>query len=41
MKFQSIEKRLDEGSIRFKKTEMMLWGMYPLIIGLFVLEKIM
>jgi len=39
-KFQSIEKRLDEGSIRFKKTEMMLWGMYPLIIGLFVLEKI-
>jgi len=41
MKFQSIEKRLDEGSVRFKKTEMMLWGMYPLIIGLFVLEKIM
>ena len=40
-KFQSIEKRLDEGSVRFKKTEMMLWGMYPLIIGLFVLEKIM
>lgn len=40
-KFQSIEKRLDEGSVRFKKTEMMLWGMYPLIIGLFVLEKMM
>jgi|TARA_R110000824_G_scaffold380500_1_gene572927 hypothetical protein len=38
-KFQSIEKRLDEGSIRFKKSEMMLWGMYPLIIGLFLVEK--
>jgi len=39
-KFQSIEKRLDEGSIRFKKSEMMLWGMYPLIIGLFLVEKL-
>jgi len=38
-KFQNIEKRLDEGSIRFKKSEMMLWGMYPLIIGLFLVEK--
>ena len=38
-KFQSIEKRLDEGSVRFKKSEMMLWGMYPLIIGLFLVEK--
>ena len=39
VKFQNIEKRLDEGSIRFKKSEMMLWGMYPLIIGLFLVEK--
>lgn len=38
-KFKSIEKRLDEGSIRFRKSEMMLWGMYPLIIGLFLLER--
>jgi hypothetical protein len=38
-KFQNIEKRLDEGSVRFKKSEMMLWGMYPLIIGLFLVEK--
>lgn len=36
---QAIEKRLDQGSERFKKTELMLWGMYPLIIGLFLLEK--
>ena len=36
---QGIEKRLDQGSERFKKTEVMLWGIYPLIIGLFLLEK--
>jgi len=38
-KFKSIEKRLDEGSARFRKSEMMLWGIYPLIIGLFLLER--
>jgi|TARA_R110000744_G_scaffold334090_1_gene439465 hypothetical protein len=38
-KFHQIEKRLDEGSVRFRKSEMMLWGMYPLIIGLFLLER--
>ncbi len=39
IRYQNIEKRLDEGSQRFRKSEMMLWGMYPLIIGLFLLEK--
>jgi len=39
IRYQNIEKRLDEGSQRFKKSEMMLWGMYPLIIGLFLIEK--
>ena len=37
---RSIEKRLDEGSARFKKSEMMLWGIYPLIIGLFLVERL-
>tara|TARA_R110000787_G_scaffold51486_1_gene121992 strand:- start:153 stop:335 length:183 start_codon:yes stop_codon:yes gene_type:complete len=36
----AIEKRLDDGSERFKKSEMMLWGMYPLIIGLFLIERL-
>lgn len=36
----NIEKRLDDGSERFKKSEMMLWGMYPLIIGLFLIERL-
>ena len=39
VRMRNIEKRLDEGSVRFNKSEMMLWGMYPLIIGLFVIEK--
>jgi hypothetical protein len=39
VRMQNIDKRLEDGSVRFKKSEMMLWGMYPLIIGLFVIEK--
>ena len=39
VRMANIEKRLDDGSERFKKSEMMLWGMYPLIIGLFLLER--
>jgi|TARA_B110000977_G_C10991591_1_gene460117 hypothetical protein len=39
VRMHNIEKRLDEGSARFKKSEMMLWGIYPLIIGLFVIDK--
>lgn len=39
VRYSNIEKRLDEGSERFKKTEMMIWGIYPLIIGLFVVGK--
>jgi|TARA_B110000879_G_scaffold165891_1_gene214399 hypothetical protein len=40
VRMMSIEKRLDDGSERFKKSEMMLWGMYPLIIGLFLIERL-
>lgn len=39
IRYANIEKRLDDGSERFKKSEIMLWGMYPLIIGLFLIEK--
>tara|TARA_R110000851_G_scaffold109042_1_gene230914 strand:- start:80 stop:262 length:183 start_codon:yes stop_codon:yes gene_type:complete len=35
-----IERRLDAGAERFKKFEAMLISMYPLIIGLFLLEKV-
>ena len=38
VRYANIEKRLDEGSDKFKKVELMLWGIYPLIIGLFIME---
>ena len=40
VRMHNIEIRLEEGSERFKKSEMMLWGMYPLIIGLFLIERL-
>lgn len=40
VRMANIEKRLDDGSERFKKSEMMLWGMYPLIIGLFIIDRL-
>jgi hypothetical protein len=40
VRYANIEKRLDEGSEKFKKFELMLWGVYPLIIGLFIMERI-
>jgi len=39
VRYANIEKRLDEGSDKFKKVELMLWGIYPLIIGLFIMER--
>tara|TARA_B100000519_G_scaffold185062_1_gene179920 strand:- start:527 stop:709 length:183 start_codon:yes stop_codon:yes gene_type:complete len=39
IRYQNIEKRLDEGSEKFKKLENMLWGVYPFIVGAIVLSK--
>ena len=39
VRYANIEKRLDEGSDKFKKVELMLWGIYPLIIGLFIMGR--
>jgi hypothetical protein len=39
IRYTNIERRLADGSERFKKAEMMIWGIYPLIIGLFVVGK--
>tara|TARA_B110000908_G_C9876228_1_gene280565 strand:+ start:103 stop:288 length:186 start_codon:yes stop_codon:yes gene_type:complete len=40
VRYTNIEKRLDDGSKRFAKAEVMLWGMYPLVIGAAFLDKI-
>ena len=39
IRYQNIEKRLDEGSEEFKKLENMLWGVYPFMVGAIVLTK--
>ena len=39
LRYLYIEKRLDEGSEKFKKLERLLWGVYPFILGSIVLTK--
>jgi len=39
IRYEYIEKRLEEGSAKFKRLEMLLWGIYPFIIGSIVLTK--
>jgi|TARA_R110000822_G_scaffold58619_1_gene146575 hypothetical protein len=39
IRYQNIEKRLEEGSEKFKKLENMLWGVYPFMVGAIVLTK--
>ena len=39
IRYQNIEKRLDEGSEKFKKLENMLWGVYPFMVGAIVLQS--
>jgi hypothetical protein len=38
-KFERIEKRLDDGSAKFDRFDMVARGMYVLIIGLYCVEK--
>jgi hypothetical protein len=39
-KFERIEKRLDDGSAKFDRFDLVARGMYVLIIGLYCMEKI-
>tara|TARA_R100000541_G_C1876138_1_gene81622 strand:- start:175 stop:357 length:183 start_codon:yes stop_codon:yes gene_type:complete len=39
IRYKYIEKRLDEGSEKFKRLETLIWGMYPFIVGSIVLAK--
>ena len=39
IRYEYIEKRLDEGSAKFKKLEMLLWGVYPFMIVTIVASK--
>ena len=39
IRYEYIEKRLDEGSAKFKRLEMLLWGIYPFIVGSIILTN--
>ena len=41
LRYENIEKRLDSGSKRFVRMELMILGLYATIIGTYVLEKVM
>ncbi len=39
VRYQNIEKRLESGTKRFDRLEMMLWSMYPFMLGAVFLSK--
>jgi|TARA_R110001599_G_scaffold95276_2_gene247151 hypothetical protein len=39
IRYKYIEKRLDEGSEKFKRLEALIWGVYPFIFGSIILSK--
>jgi len=40
LRYKAIEERLEAGSEKFDKLERLVWGIYPLIILLYIVEKI-
>ena len=38
-RYERIEERLNEGSEKFKKLEMMIWGVYPFMVATIVAAK--
>jgi len=39
LRYERIEERLSEGSEKFKKLEMMIWGVYPFMVATIVAAK--
>jgi len=39
LRYKSIEEKLADGSSKFQRLEMMLWGIYPFIVGVFLAGK--
>ena len=39
LRYERIEERLNEGSEKFKKLEMMIWGVYPFMVAPIVASK--
>tara|TARA_Y100000004_G_scaffold157243_1_gene182801 strand:+ start:437 stop:631 length:195 start_codon:yes stop_codon:yes gene_type:complete len=40
LRYENIERRLGDGQARFKRLELMLWGVYPFILGTVFLAQI-
>ena len=41
IRYEYIEKRLDEGSAKFKRLELFLWGLYGLIAASLGVDKLL
>ncbi len=41
VRYEYIEKRLDEGSAKFKRLEFILWGLYGLIAASLGVDKLL
>ena len=39
LRYENIEKRLEEGSEKFNRLENLLWGVYPFIVGAIVVTR--
>ena len=39
IRYENIEKRLEDGSKRFDRLEAMLWAVYPFIIGALIVSR--
>ncbi len=39
IRYEYIERQLDEGSAKFKRLETLIWGVYPFIVGTVILAK--
>lgn len=40
LRYENIERRLDDGQARFKRLELMLWGIYPFIVATVVVARL-
>jgi hypothetical protein len=38
VRYENIQARLDEGSAKFKRLELMLWGIYPFLLASLVVS---
>ena len=39
IRYENIEKRLEDGSKRFVRLDAMLWAIYPFIVGALVVSR--